>query len=58
MYPGKSTHTKKQSASPPWSVFAANNTYKIYSVARLDVFKLCHLHPAQVMKRFFIFLPQ
>lgn len=34
------------------------NTYKIYSVARLDVFKLGHLHSAQVMKRFLIFLSQ
>lgn len=33
-------------------------THKIYSVAWLDVFKLCHLHPAQVMKRLFIFLTQ
>lgn len=34
------------------------STYKIYSVAWFDVFELCHLHPAQVMKCFFIFLSQ
>lgn len=33
-------------------------TYKIYSVAWLDVFKLCHLHSAQVMKGFFILFSQ
>lgn len=31
-------------------------TYKIYSVTRFDVLKLCDLHPGQVMKGFFILL--
>lgn len=35
-----------------------NNPYKIYSVSRLDVFELGHLHSAQVVKCFFIFLSQ
>lgn len=35
-----------------------NGTYKIYSVAWLDVFKLCHFHSAQIMKCLLIFLSQ
>lgn len=33
-------------------------TYKIYSVAGFDVFKLCHLYSGQIVKRLLILLPK
>ncbi len=46
----------KPKSFKPWKSICT--TYKIYSVARFDVFKLCHFYSGQIVKRLLILLPK